>query len=745
MIDKATEQKIKDVADIVDVVSDYVHLVRRGANYMGLCPFHNERTPSFSVNKAKNFCYCFSCHKGGSPVNFIMQKEGVSYHDALLHLANKYGIKVEERELSPEEREKQTRREAMLLANEWAMKFMEEDLTGTDEGRDVGLAYLYNRGVTQEAIRQFHLGYALDDGQHLLSAARSKGFDIDIFKELGLVGTSQRGTDYDRFHGRVIFPILNSSGKVIAFGARDLKGGPAKYMNSPESSLYKKSNELYGMYQARTAIVKEDKCILVEGYLDVIGMWQSGMQNVVASSGTALTDGQISLIHRFTGNVTLIYDGDAAGIKASLRGIDMLLSHGMDVKVLLLPDGHDPDSFARANTPEQFREYIASHETDIIRFKAKILMEHAKGDPAARASAVQSVIESIACISNKVKRDIYVQECSRLMGVSEDSISLQIQRVRPKVVEDLRKARERESVDLIPPGPSAAVSPAPVPADMTVPANIPDNSRNLTPTVADINRQRAVRAATNAANPMAPLEREVIKYAVRYGLTDFCESSDNSGNVVLLSVVEYINEELELDNISFSVTEYGKVFSRILAMVSDFRNLSSLHAADIDARIEKKRKEGYDEIAMRGLDMQQITIEEKRLESILEAEKEAMMAEFARDYPSTQLASDSDDDVRATVTELITDRHELSNIYLRQGNVVSEEENLMALLPRAITEWKTELLEIQLKDLMKRLRDSAGQTEEEVMDLQQEIAKIILLRREVAKNIGERILAPRRK
>lgn len=441
MIDRETVQKIKDTADIVDVVSDYVHLIRRGANYVGLCPFHNERTPSFSVNRARNYCYCFSCHKGGSPVNFIMEKEGISYHDALMQLAKRYGIKVEEKELTDEQRETQSRKEGLYVANEWAMGYFEHNLLETDDGRDIGLQYLYGRGVSESAIKNFHLGYAIDRGTDFLEAARKKGFSVDTLKTLGLVGTSQQGHDYDRFRGRVIFPILNSSGKVIAFGGRDLKGGPAKYINSPESELYKKSNELYGMYQARSAIVREDRCFLVEGYLDVIGMWQSGMKNVVASSGTALTDGQIALIHRFTRNVTLIYDGDAAGIKASLRGIDMLLSHQLDVKVLLLPDGDDPDSFARKHTPEEFKDYVSNNETDIIRFKTRVLMNEAADDPQRRVEAIRSVVQSLACIPDKVKRDVYIQECSRILGVSEESIGSATARQRSVVVEQFKKER----------------------------------------------------------------------------------------------------------------------------------------------------------------------------------------------------------------------------------------------------------------------------------------------------------------
>lgn len=384
---------------------------------MGLCPFHNERTPSFSVNAQRNFCYCFSCKKGGSPINFIMEKEGMSYHDALLYLAKRYGIKVEEKELTDEEREQQNMRDAMFAANEWAMNKMAEDLKNTEEGRDVGLQYFYQRGLTEEAITQFRLGYSIDKQTHLSEAAVKSGYDINTLKELGLVGTSQRGQDYDRFRGRVIFPVMNSAGKVVAFGGRDLKGGIAKYINSPESSIYKKSNELYGIFQARSAIVKENKCYLVEGYLDVIGMWQAGLKNVVASSGTALTDNQINLIHRFTPNVTLIYDGDGAGIKAAMRGIDMLLTHGMDVKVLLLPDGHDPDSFAKAHTPDEFQKYVKQNETDILKFKAKILTGNLSNDPQQRIEAVRSMVESLACISDKIKLDVYIQECSSLLFV----------------------------------------------------------------------------------------------------------------------------------------------------------------------------------------------------------------------------------------------------------------------------------------------------------------------------------------
>ncbi len=522
MIDKATVQKIKDTADIVEVVGDYVHLIRRGGNYMGLCPFHNERTPSFSVNRRKNFCYCFSCKKGGSPVNFIMEKEGLSYHEALLHLARRYGIKVEERELTDEERRRQSERESMLVANEWAMRLMEHDLTETDEGRDVGLSYLQGRGVTDEAIAAFHLGYALDRGSHLTGSALKAGYPLDVFKQLGLVGTSQQGRDYDRFRGRVIFPILNTSGKVIAFGGRDLKGGLAKYINSPESELYKKSNELYGIYQARSAIVREDKCFLVEGYMDVIGMWQSGMKNVVASSGTALTDGQIALIHRFTDNITLIYDGDAAGVKASLRGIDMLLSHKMNVKTLRLPPEDDPDSFARKNTPEEFRAYVAEHETDIIRYKAQVMLAEMKNDPQQRIAAINSVVESIAHIPDVVSRDVYIRECASLLGISEEAIAKAVAKAVAEVVEKRRRERMRREFP-------EAMQPTPVSAPGTDVAGVSGQPASAPALPHEVRQQPLAVGLRTQVFPLARAEQALMRYCVRYGYMPFCTSFPTSG------------------------------------------------------------------------------------------------------------------------------------------------------------------------------------------------------------------------
>lgn len=748
MIDKATVQKIKDTADIVEVVSDYVHLIRRGGNYMGLCPFHNERTPSFSVNKARNFCYCFSCHKGGSPINFIMEKEGISYHDALLHLAKKYGIKVEEKELTDEERETQSRREGMYVANEWAMQYFEDNLRNKPDGRDIGLSYLYGRGVTDEAIRQFHLGYAIDRGTDFTEAARKKGFNIQTMKELGLVGTSQQGHDYDRFRGRVIFPILNSSGKVIAFGGRDLKGGPAKYINSPESELYKKSNELYGMYQARQAIVREDRCFLVEGYLDVIGMWQSGMKNVVASSGTALTDGQIALIHRFTKNVTLIYDGDAAGIKASLRGIDMFLSHGIDLNVLLLPDGDDPDSFARKHTPEEFREYVRDHETDIIRFKAQVLMNEVSNSPQRRVEAIRSVVESLACIPDKVKRDVYIQECSRILGVSEESVGSATAKARAVIVENLKKQRRMKELnsDIE----SGRVEPQPTTAfPQQVPGNLPStaisqpqSTTGQQPTAA-LHQTPSTSQQPPVSNQLRPLEWKVIEYCIKYGFLDFCEGLDADGNKLMMNVVEFVSDELAADNISFSVPEYAMIFKLLVDMSSRFHEDLPSFIESIKEEKEQMLKRGFEEIAQKQLSVNEIQKEESRLEESVDDWEEERIRQYAKSYPSNELASHEDDTVRRLTTKAISERHQLSHIYSRETPVEQEEDKIFNLVPTALTVWKNGILEMQLNELFAKFREIAGQgLQEEERQMQARLAELIRMRSEVAKNIGDRILCP---
>lgn len=731
MIDKATVQRITDAADIVEVVSDYVHLTRRGANFMGLCPFHNERTPSFSVNRRKNFCYCFSCHKGGSPVNFIMEKEGISYHDALLQLAAKYGIEVHERELSDAEKEAQNERDAMFVANAWAMEVMQQNLHDTEEGRNIGMSYFYERGLTDEAIRAFRLGYALDRGNALTTRARSEGYDVVLLQKLGLVGVShQDNRPYDRFRGRVIYPVFTTSGKVVAFGGRTLKGEKAKYINSPESVIYTKSNELYGLFQAKNAIGRTDKCFLVEGYMDVIGMWQAGLQNVVASSGTALTEQQIALIHRFTSNITLLYDGDNAGIKAALRGIDMLLAHRMNVKVLLLPDGHDPDSFAREKTPEEFQQYVADHETDVVRFKTEVLLKDCAGDPQRRAQAVRSIVTTLAHIQDNITRTIYIGECARLLSVSEEVIAIEVRRAREQAVAQATQARQREAINAQRQGDTTPSHPGLTPHRDTTPAT--HTSPTAPPRPKDTLTQRLESA-----------EREVLRYCVRYGMLYFCDGVDDDGQNVDINLCEYVRDELQADSIDFSVDVYRRIFSLLLEMKQDFGIALTNFTASLAPKYAALRQQRYDEMAERQLSIPEMEAAERTIEQELTDMEHDEMDDFARLWPGQQLASHEQDSVRSVTNALITDQYSLSRVYTRQGHLAREYDNLDERVPRAILEWKDAILRMRQQTLGARMAEAAAAgNDNEAERLQQEYAHLIELRSQVAKNIGDRIISP---
>ena len=423
MIDQSTIDRILDAAQIVDVVSEFVTLRKRGVNYIGLCPFHNEKTPSFSVSPSKGVCKCFSCGKGGNVVHFIMEHEQLSYYEALKWLAKKYNIEIKERELTDAEKQAQSLRESLFVVNQFASEYFQDILYNHIDGQRIGMTYLRSRGFRDDIIRKFQLGYSTDAPDGLARAAAQKGFREEFLEKTGLCYRKDNGTLHDRFWGRVIFPVHTLSGKVVAFGGRVLssatKNVQMKYVNSPESEIYHKSRELYGMYFAKQAIVRQDCCFLVEGYTDVISMHQSGIENVVSSSGTALTSDQIRLIHRFTNNITLLYDGDGAGIKASIRGIDMLLEEGMNIKVCLLPDGDDPDSFARKHNATDYQAYINAHEVDFIRFKTNLLLEEAGRDPIKRAGLISSIVKSISVIPDAIVRSVYIRECSQLLQMEE--------------------------------------------------------------------------------------------------------------------------------------------------------------------------------------------------------------------------------------------------------------------------------------------------------------------------------------
>ncbi len=437
MIDPSTIERILDSANISDVVSEFVTLKKRGVNQLGLCPFHNEKTPSFTVSPAKGIFKCFGCGKGGNAVNFIMELEQLSYPDALRWLAKKYHIEIEEKEESQEEKLLKDERESMMIVSAFAQKYFSRFLLKENEGRTIGLSYLRERGIRDDIITKFELGFCPDGKDLFTQAAQREGYKMEFLEKTGL--TIKRD-DWvrDRFGGRVIFPVHNVAGRVIAFGGRTLTNDKkvAKYLNSPESEIYHKGRTLYGIYQAKRDITRLDKCFLVEGYTDVLSFHQAGIENVVASSGTSLTIEQIRLIRRFSPNITIVYDGDEAGIKASLRGIDMVLEEGINVKVLPLPRGEDPDSFARSMSATQLTEYIKEKETDFIKFKTQLLMETVENDPVSKARLINEIVRSISVIPDTITRTIYIKECSRLMDVQEAVLYSEIRKIQNKQSED---------------------------------------------------------------------------------------------------------------------------------------------------------------------------------------------------------------------------------------------------------------------------------------------------------------------
>jgi DNA primase len=439
MIDQGTIERIVETANsqIVDVISDYISLKKRGVNYLGNCPFHNEKTPSFTVSPAKGIFKCFGCSKGGNALNFVMEHDHLSYVEAIKQLGKKFHIEVIDTEITPEQQQLKDERESMMVVTNFAASYFTDQLWNTEEGQSVGLSYFRERGFRDDIITKFGLGYSPQQRDALTNAALKQKYKLEFLEKTGLTIVGENNYQSDRFRGRVMFPIHNLSGKVTAFGGRVMKtdAKTAKYLNSPESEIYHKSRIVYGIFQAKQDIVKYDRCFLVEGYTDVISMHQTGVTNVVASSGTALTPDQIRLIARFTNNITVLYDGDNAGIKASLRGIDLILAEGMNVKVLLLPDGDDPDSFARKHTADEFVAYIKEHETDFIKFKTSLLMEDAQNDPVKRAQLIHEIVSSITLIPNSILRTIYLRECSSLMKVEEQVLYSEVAKIQRKKLE----------------------------------------------------------------------------------------------------------------------------------------------------------------------------------------------------------------------------------------------------------------------------------------------------------------------
>ena len=445
MIDRATIDKIMDATNIVDVVGEFVTLRKAGVNYKGLCPFHDDKTPSFMVSPSKQICHCFACGEGGNAVNFLMKHEQITYPEALRWLAKKYNIESQEKELTDEERKEQSDRESMFIVNEWAMQYFQNVLKNDPDGIAIGKQYFRSRGIRDDIIEKFNLGYSLLQRDALARAAQKAGYQTEYLVKTGLCIRGEKGI-YDRYAGRVIFPWLNVSGKVVAFGGRLLdtrtKGVNQKYVNSTDSEIYHKERELYGLYQGKKAIAKEDRVYMVEGYTDVIAMHQCGLENVVANSGTALSVYQIKLLRRFTQNITLLYDGDEAGIHAAMRGTDMLLQEGMNIKVLLLPDGDDPDSFARKHTAQEFKDYIEQNATDFISFKTRLTVENVT-DPVKRSEAIGGIVKSISVIPDQILRSTYLSELSQRMGIKEQTLLNSMNGMIAKNIEEKEKERER--------------------------------------------------------------------------------------------------------------------------------------------------------------------------------------------------------------------------------------------------------------------------------------------------------------
>ena len=525
MIDKATIDKIMDAANIVDVVSEFVSLRKAGVNYKGLCPFHDEKTPSFVVSPSKGYCHCFSCGKGGNAVGFIMEHEQMTYPEALRWLAKKYNIEIHERELTDEEKREESERESLFIVNDWALHYFQDNLFNTGQGQAIGLQYFRSRGFRDDTISRFQLGYALPERDALARAAVAKGFKEEFLITTGLCYRRDDGRLQDRYAGRVIFPVHTVTGRVVAFGGRILDNNKkaAKYVNSPESLIYHKSNELYGIYQAKHAITKQDRCYLVEGYIDVTSMNQSGVENVVASSGTSLTTGQIRLIHRFTNNITVLYDGDSAGIHASIRGIDMLLAEGMNVKVLLLPDGDDPDSFAQKHTAQEFRDYIEQHQTDFIEFKTNLLLRGVT-DPIKRSEAISSIVKSVSVVPDQITRATYLTECAHRLGMNETTLINTANQFIRDEMEEKRKEQRREEAKAG--GPVKPLQPlAPVQGQ-------PD------------------------------VEYMLIQMVVRHGQETLYKGVETAdGGTVDLSVSQYISYDLGADNLRFKNDLYNRMLA----------------------------------------------------------------------------------------------------------------------------------------------------------------------------------------
>lgn len=619
MIDRLTVEKIKDAANIVDVVSEFVTLKKSGANYKGLCPFHNEKTPSFMVSPARGTCHCFGCGKGGNAISFIMEHEQMSYPEALRWLAKKYNIEIQERELSAEEKAEQTARESMFIINEWTASYFEKLLHEHPDGQAIGLQYFRSRGFRDDIIKKFRLGFDINDRFALAATATKEKYNPEYLLKVGLCYKNDHGELIDRFAGRVMFPWVGVSGKIVAFGGRKLdaatKGVQQKYVNSPDSEIYHKDRELYGIYQGKKAIAKEDCVYMVEGYTDVLSLHQCGIENVVANSGTALSIHQIHTLHRFTSNIVLLYDGDAAGIHAAMRGTDMLLSEGMNLKVLLLPDNDDPDSFARKHSADEFRAYIKEHQTDFIEFKTKLLLQN-ETDPQKRADGIGSIVNSISLIPNQILRDTYIHTCAQRLLISENTLINQMN----KYIRDRKEAgKTTQQAE-----PQQPESQTPQPLQPTLQSN-----------------------SEMMKSQESKVEWMLIQMMVRHGEYVVLQNVETeNGETMNVNIAQYIYYNLSSDNLQFRSEIFNKMLTEALneSTSPDFNAMTYfVHHPDINiSKIAAAMSEDRYHLSEKAHTTADINEEERRRRE--EGEREALLSQtthllldFRMDYVEQHL------------------------------------------------------------------------------------------------------------
>ena len=709
MIDQATIDRILDAAQIVDVVSDFVTLRKRGVNYVGLCPFHDDRTPSFSVSPARNICKCFACGKGGNPVHFIMEHEQITYLEALKYLAKKYGIEVKERELSNEERQAQNDRESAFIVNQFARDYYHDILLNNPDGRSIGLAYFRNRGFRDDIIEKFQLGYALQQRDAFPKTAIAKGYnekfltsyeakvkvndrEETVTKGTGICYKREDGQLVDRYAGRVIFPWISLSGKVVAFGGRLLdsrtKGVAQKYVNSPDSEIFHKERELYGIFQAKKAIVKEDCVYMVEGYTDVISMHQCGVENVVANSGTALSKYQINILHRFTNNIVLLYDGDEAGIHAATRSAEMLLQEGMTVKVCLLPDGDDPDSFARKHTAQEYRQFIDDNATDYIRFKTNLLLKQAGNDPLKRGEAIREITKAIAIIPEAIMRDVFIKEAADMLGIEEKRMVGYVadQRKTNREAEDKRKAvaaqtpATSQNQDAMQ-GPVSPQGEMPDAPPMPQVDDLPN--RDMSPNREEVQAgNELISVNSQSAKALYKYEFHIMQLVVRYGEKIMCELTDEEGNNTPVTVIDFVSSTLEQDDMVLT----NPLFREMLKLAVEHQ-----HETDFSAE------------------------------------------RYFINHPNTAISQ--------MALELVSERYQLSKYHSKYQTIVADDQRLQELSTEITISYKYAIVNESLQEVLRQLQDPAiaidglkcAQTIKRYTELRE-------IQAELAKRLGERVV-----